>query len=79
MEWNTTTLKDRCTSIGFVEFSRHINTTEKTLSKVWKYVRSKLIAWLMLSHKLIEIKLYSFYDFGRGSEIYPNNNFAIVS
>lgn len=55
MERNTTTLKDGCTSIGFVEFSRHMSTTETTLSKAWKYVGSKLIAWLMLSHELIEL------------------------
>lgn len=79
MEWNTTTLKDGCTSIVFVEFSRHMSTIETTLSKVRKSVGSKLIAWLMLSHKLIEIKLYSFYNFGRGSAIYTKNNFAVMS
>lgn len=72
MEWNTT-LKSGCTSIMLVEFSRYMNTTETTLSEAWKYVGSKLIAWLMLSHEL------SLYNFGRGSEIYANNNFAVVT
>lgn len=33
----------------------------------------------MLSHELIEIKLYGFYNFRRGSEIYPKNNIAVMS
>lgn len=63
-----------------------MNARETTLSKAWKYVGSKLIAWLTLSHELIEINLFSFHSSGRGNisqeyipEIYPQNNLALVS